>query len=448
MLDISIVTFNSSRFLPDLFESILAQHIDLSGVTLLIYDNSSSDGTVQEIESFFNRHGARFHSCRLEKGACNLGFGNAHNANIRRGKNPYLFILNPDAKLDSSCFRILLEQVSRSPKDVAAWEPRQMPYEHPKFYHPVTLETPWVSGGGVLVRRKAFEKIGGFEPRLFLYGEDVDLSFRLRDQGFKLLYVPQAFYHHYSYDTPDEIKPQQFLGSYYANLCLRTRFGGVSDILEGLRLYFKTLMGVQHFPKQRVRMARRFLRYIKDFFYFRSYTKKYLRNPLFGLVRHRFYGMDYAMTRMGAFISAAPLDEFPRTPLVSVLIRTVGRRNLLRAALKSVENQTYQPVEVIVVEDGAATISSLLEEFPSLSIQYHAFGENRGRCEAGNQALRMAKGEYCIFLDEDDLFFADHIETLVAAIIRSSARVAYSFAFEVPTAYREGTDIITEEGKI
>ena len=60
---------------------------------------------------------------------------------------------------------------------------RQIPYEHPKAYDPVTLDTPWVSGAATLFRREAFEAVGGFDDAIFMYGEDVDLSWRLRARG-------------------------------------------------------------------------------------------------------------------------------------------------------------------------------------------------------------------------------------------------------------------------
>ena len=59
----------------------------------------------------------------------------------------------------------------------------------PKAYDPVTLDTPWVSGAATLFRRSAFDSVGGFDPQLFMYGEDVDLSWRLRARGLRLRYL-------------------------------------------------------------------------------------------------------------------------------------------------------------------------------------------------------------------------------------------------------------------
>src|SRR4029079_19081255 len=104
----------------------------------------------------------------------NVGFGRAHNANAALGSAPLLFVVNPDCVLEPGALEDAVTGASTDDEGIAAWEMRQIPYEHPKEYAPVTLDTPWASGAALLLRRKAFEQVGGFEPRIFLYGEDVD----------------------------------------------------------------------------------------------------------------------------------------------------------------------------------------------------------------------------------------------------------------------------------
>src|SRR5690606_7950226 len=113
----------------------------------------------------------------------NVGFGRGHNANAARGKAPWLFVVNPDGVLEPGAWKRLIEHAQGDDRATAAWEMRQLPYEHPKAYDPVTLATGWTSGAATLFRRDAFEAAGGYESRIFLYGEDVDLSWRLRARG-------------------------------------------------------------------------------------------------------------------------------------------------------------------------------------------------------------------------------------------------------------------------
>ncbi|GAG19817.1 unnamed protein product, partial [marine sediment metagenome] len=79
--------------------------------------------------------------------------------------------------------------------------------------------------------------------------------------------------------------------------------------------------------------------------------------------------------------------------------------------------------------------------------RYRALGKNRGMAIAGNEAMRHATGEYLVFLDEDDEFFADHVEQLVAELLRFKSKVAYSLAFEVPTKSGKNRDGIVAEGE-
>ena len=76
-------------------------------------------------------------------------------------------------------------------------EAKQLPVEHPKDYHPVTGLTSWGSGAFSLVRRRVFELVGGFdEQTFFLYCDDVDLSWRIREAGYDVVHQPSAVVFH------------------------------------------------------------------------------------------------------------------------------------------------------------------------------------------------------------------------------------------------------------
>jgi hypothetical protein len=242
---------------------------------------------------------------------------------------------------------------------------------------------------------------------------------------------------HDTYSGPHEIKPSQFIHSRLGNLYLRTRFGHWRDIAVGLQLYVLSILGPQHFPGQRRALLRGIPTYLRRYPHFRWNT----RRPR---GKFRFRGLNYEIRRGGAFTETVLTEEMPRQPKVSVLVRTLGRRAMLDRALRSVANQTYPNLEVVIVEDGPETLRGFLSEFPNLDIVYHAFGKNRGRCQAGNEAMQRASGEYLVFLDEDDEFYADHIEQLTATVLSSDAEVAYATAFEVPTEWGADGEIVKE----
>ena len=117
--------------------------------------------------------------------------------------------------------------------------------------------------------------------------------------------------------------------------------------------------------------------------------------------------------------------------LVSVLIRTCQRPNVLRRALESVQNQTYKNIEVVVVEDGIESARTLIEtEFKDLNIVYYPTIEKKGRSYAGNKAMEIAHGKYLNFLDDDDILYPEHVELLVKVLDGCKNKAAYAIAEE------------------
>jgi glycosyltransferase involved in cell wall biosynthesis len=126
-------------------------------------------------------------------------------------------------------------------------------------------------------------------------------------------------------------------------------------------------------------------------------------------------------------------------PLVSIVTRTYsGRDRFLRQAILSVAHQTYPNIEHVIVEDGQETLRSVVDEtarLTGLKVRYLPI-EKAGRSAAGNAGLAAAQGRWCVFLDDDDLLFADHVEVLVQALLDApDAVAAYSPALEVFTEY-------------
>lgn len=118
-------------------------------------------------------------------------------------------------------------------------------------------------------------------------------------------------------------------------------------------------------------------------------------------------------------------------PLVSVIIRTCSRPDVLRLALNSIRNQTYSNIEVILVEDGPNESQRMLdEEYCDLNIKYFCMGKKAGRTKTGNYGLMHASGEYFNFLDDDDILYPNHIEALVELLSGQENNAAYSIAEE------------------
>lgn len=116
---------------------------------------------------------------------------------------------------------------------------------------------------------------------------------------------------------------------------------------------------------------------------------------------------------------------------VSIIVRTCERPDVLKTSLDSLKKQTYKNIEIIVVEDGAPASEEMIKkEYYDLPITYYATIEKKGRSVVGNIGLKMASGTYLNFLDDDDVFYANHVELLVECLKEKKTRVAYSIAEE------------------
>lgn len=150
------------------------------------------------------------------RNARRLGFGANHNQALRGSRDEYFCILNPDVRLPADPFPALVEALGSAGTALAA--PRVMSTtgevensarRFPTFFSlaakvlggAAALDYPdgdgaispdWTAGMFMLVRREAYEAVGGFDERYFLYYEDVDLCRRLRKKGFDIRLVQGA----------------------------------------------------------------------------------------------------------------------------------------------------------------------------------------------------------------------------------------------------------------
>ncbi len=439
-VDLSIVTFQPDfALLEQLLHSLSEPSREPLRRNLLIHDNSPDAEAPARLAALpALQPGSAFERVDIRRSDANVGFGRGHNASFARATAPFFLVLNQDCVLEPGALEALMEAASRDDANVAAWEMRQIPLEHPKAYDPATLEVEWVSGAASLFRREAYAAMRGFEERIFMYGEDVDLSWRLRAAGWKLRYLPKVAVVHRTYSHANEVKPLQVFGGVYSNLALRLRFGGAARLAQGLALYAAELVVPDPFPGRRRGLLKAGLRFLRDAPYFARTRVR--ETPAF---HPRFAGWGYEVRRDGAFHELRSRRENPpaRTPLVSILIRTTGRPAWLRQALASCASQTYPNLEVVVVEDGEASSRAVIDEFaPRLRIDYHATGARVGRSRAGNIALSRAHGEWLNFLDDDDVFFADHVEVLVETVLAREVAGAYALAWETHTVLHDRND--------
>lgn len=203
-----LVTFDSSAVLSSALESIPDGH------EVIVVDNASSDESARIAET----HGARV--IRLDR---NLGFGTACNRGAEAATHDRLLFLNPDARPDAGALDVLGAAFDRYP-EAAGFNPRLLEADGSQVFatRNILLPRPYLvrpglptadrpviklTGAALAVRRSAFEAVGGFDEKMFLYYEDDELSARLVKGGYVLYYVHDAVVRHSpgksSPDTPE-----------------------------------------------------------------------------------------------------------------------------------------------------------------------------------------------------------------------------------------------------
>lgn len=231
---VSIVTWNSARVLRACLNALAAQ--TFRDFAIIIVDNASADETRTLIKELAP-HASLIPNQR------NVGFGRAHNQAILLSSSQYVLCLNPDAVLEPSALQVLVRRLDAD-EEIAAVGPKLLRFESgPDELNTVKktgivdsagiVETRWggfverganqadtgqfgvsgdvfaVSGACSLFRRAALEEIRirneYFDEDYFLYKEDIDLCWRLRSRGWRIVYEPGAVVYHRRSVGPPEL---------------------------------------------------------------------------------------------------------------------------------------------------------------------------------------------------------------------------------------------------
>ncbi|MCX6743569.1 MAG: NAD-dependent epimerase/dehydratase family protein, partial [Candidatus Parcubacteria bacterium] len=216
---IIIVNYNGREYINDCLGSLLVLDYPKEDSKIFFVDNASADDSVNFVSHNFSQ-------VEIIVNKENLGFAEGNNVAIRKAlaeNFDYLMLINQDT-ISEPDFLKKLVAAAESGKQIAAVQPRIMLYPekdkvnslgnsihylgfgfssggYQKFAGNLEpKEIAYASGAAVLFKKEALEKVGLFDPDFFMYHEDLDLGWRLRMAGYKILVVPSAvIFHKYQF---------------------------------------------------------------------------------------------------------------------------------------------------------------------------------------------------------------------------------------------------------
>lgn len=229
MISVIIVNWNQASYLARCLESL--SRGTGSDHEVIVVDNASTDVSERMVREEFPR-------VRLIVNATNVGFARANNQGLEASRGKFLCLLNNDTEIAEHSLETMAEYL-RLHRQVGAvgpqlrnsdgsLQPSGRPF--PKIWDVLAQSTGlyriWrrdffnqpgrdysqiasvdeVSGACIMVRREVYQSVGGLDERYFLYYEDVDWCWRIKEQGWQIHYLPQArVLHHWGKSSTQDL---------------------------------------------------------------------------------------------------------------------------------------------------------------------------------------------------------------------------------------------------
>lgn len=267
-ISVIIVNFNARYFLKNCISSVLSSDMAVD-IEIIVVDNDSKDGSCDMLDEDFP-------AIKYIRNTKNVGFGKANNKGVAIARGDYILILNPDTMLTETTLSEILD-FSEKQKDFGAAgvqfmdgsgkylpeSKRNFPdlkvagaklLGYSKYYYANHInqddmaEVAILTGAFMFVKKEVFQNIGGFDEDFFMYGEDIDLSYRITKAGFKNFYVGNSKVLHFKGEST--IKDKSYLENFYGALSIfhkkhfpnRAGLYGIVDGLIGMMISIKSMV--------------------------------------------------------------------------------------------------------------------------------------------------------------------------------------------------------------
>ncbi len=245
-ISIVIVTWNAKRYTEECLRSLEQQRADLA-MEIIVVDNASSDGTVELVRDEFPR-------VNLVENPGNYGFARGNNIGLRRARGQYVCLINSDVNVPPECLPRMHEYMEATPA-IGVLGPRMLGRRGTvdrsymrfptiwnclcntlaldslfggsrlfggilmrDFKNTRTADVEVLNGWFLMIRRAALEQVGLLDETFFMYGEDIDWSYRFYKAGWKRVYFAGAEAIHYGGASSDNAPVRFYIEKQRANL--------------------------------------------------------------------------------------------------------------------------------------------------------------------------------------------------------------------------------------
>lgn len=228
-LSIIIVNYNTKKLTRQTIDSIIntTQNGEALNYEIIVSDNCSQDGSIEMLKE-------NYRQVMLIENKDNLGFGKANNIAIKRATGRYILLLNSDTVVIKECLQKCVRYMDAE-KSIGALGckvklengkldhacKRGFPTPNASLFYMLKLhkifpgkkqfggytleylnenqinEVDSLTGAFMMVRKEAIDKVGLLDEDFFMYGEDIDWCYRIKEAGFKIIYFPEAEIIHY-----------------------------------------------------------------------------------------------------------------------------------------------------------------------------------------------------------------------------------------------------------
>ncbi len=371
LVSIVMPCFNYARFLPEAVASVLAQ--TYANWELIVVNDGSTDDTAAVAEALITAHPER--RIRLINQE-NRGLAATYNAGVRAAQGAYILPLDADDAIQPTLLAEAVALLDAHPHLSIIYPDQEHFGENGtlKIVHALDYDFAQELSSNLmtvcsLYRRTAWEAAGGYRETCKGY-IDYDFWIACGEKGHVGWRLPRPLF--------------------------RYRIHGAQlSIADGQKADYLKAHIVLHHPASYSESATRWARGVVAAYEW----------------QHR------------------AVEKDAKTPdaLVSVVMPTFNRPQSLKAALESVLAQTYAHWEVVIVNDAGDDVQGVLDSLGAGDkIRLINQPQNGGQARARNAGIAAARGKYIAFLDDDDCFYPEHLETLAAFLENTPFRAAYT----------------------